>query len=465
MSAATQADWFAQNAPKQPQGGQDWFAQNAPKDTSSTAPTGFAARHPTLAKVGNFLGGALEGAEKGAEHTLGLYEPIPADRAKRSGFYRFTHPIIPGTADLAQPPQNTAEKVGYGSEQAAEFMAPGEAGASTLAEHLPMLGRFARPMARMATSALSSGAINKLQGGTFGGGAAVGGGAAGLGEAARSVAPSIAESALGITKRLRGFGKTPGTAALEETRGVNPSKIESTAQERLGKLTGELESLAAGSATPASTAPAISIVDGEMTKAMKQNNKVRYSMLQDIKDQLTKEFSTGQTIPSQIPATKALDLKRGIGDLETTWNPESRSGMKPVIRKVYGALDKELDQAVPGSEKLNQRISSLIPVAQRAESAGRGAEFGQRIAGRLAAHTGALAGTGMGSYYGFQRGGPEGAVVGGLAGLAVPELLASPTGQMMAARSLNSPIPARAATGITSQLLSRSNKSKKPEKK
>jgi len=465
MSAAAQTDWFAQNAPKQPQGGQDWFSQNAPKDTTSAAPTGFAERHPTLAKVGNFLGGALEGAEKGANNTLGLYEPIPADRAKRSGFYRFTHPIIPGTEDLAQPPQNTAEKVGYGGEQAAEFMAPGEAGASTLAEHLPMLGKLARPAARVATSALSSGAINKLQGGTFGSGAAVGGGLAGLGEAARSVAPSIAESALGITKRLRGFGKTPGTAALEETRGVNPLKVASTAQGRLGQLTGELESLAGKSNVPASTAPAVSIVDSEMAKALKQNNKVRYSMLQDIKDQLTKEFSTGQPIPSQIPATKALDLKRGIGDLETTWNPESRSGMKPVIRKVYGALDKELDQAIPGSEKLNQRISSLIPVAQRAESTGRGAELGQRIAGRLAAHTGALAGTGMGSYYGFQKGGPGGAVVGGALGLALPELLASPTGQMMAARSLNSPIPARVATGITAQALSRSKKTKEPEKK
>lgn len=463
MSAATQTDWFAQNAPKQPQGG-DWFSQNAPKDTTP-APTGFAAQHPTLAKAGSFLGGALEGAEKGAEHTLGLYEPIPADRAKRSGFYRFTHPIIPGTADLAQPPQGTAENLGYGGEQAAEFMAPGEAGASTLAEHLPMLGKLARPAARMATSALSSGAINKLQGGTFGGGAAVGGGLSGLGEVARSAAPSIAESALGITKRLRGFGKTPGTAALEETRGLNPLKIARTAQGKLGQLTGELESAASKSTAPASTSPAVNIVDSEMAKALKQNNKVRYGMLQDIKDQLTKEFSTGQTIPGQISAEKALALKRGIGDLETTWNPESRSGMKPVIRQVYGALDKELDRAIPGSEKLNQRISSLIPVAQRAESTGRGAELGQRIAGRLAAHTGALAGTGLGSYYGYRRGGPEGALVGGIVGLAGPELLASPQWQMGTARLLNSSGLPRLGTGLAAQALSRSNPAKKPKEK
>lgn len=38
MSAATQTDWFAQNAPKQPQGGQDWFSQNAPKSTTSASP-------------------------------------------------------------------------------------------------------------------------------------------------------------------------------------------------------------------------------------------------------------------------------------------------------------------------------------------------------------------------------------------------------------------------------------------
>src|SRR5690348_7304633 len=111
MSAAAQTDWFAQNAPKQPQGGQDWFSQNAPKDTTSAAPTGFAERHPTLAKVGNFLGGALEGAEKGANNTLGLYEPIPADRAKRSGFNAFRLPIIQAREVWAQPRQNPAERV------------------------------------------------------------------------------------------------------------------------------------------------------------------------------------------------------------------------------------------------------------------------------------------------------------------------------------------------------------------
>src|SRR5207302_3936233 len=112
--------------------------------------------------------------------------------------------------------------------------------------------------------------------------------------------------------------------------------------------------------------------------------------------------------------------------------------------------DKELDRAVPESEKLNQRISSLIPVAKRGESVDRGASLTQRMADRLKAHTGAL----TSSVAGGLAFGPLGAV----GGLAVPELLASPTAQMAGAKALRSPVPKLLGRAAASQLLGRGRK-------
>jgi len=433
-------------------------AKTPPPQTA--APSTFATRHPIASSVGHFLGSALEGAEKGANHTLGLYEPIPSDRASRSGLYKFFHPVIPGTSDLAVPPQNTGEKVGYGGEQAAEFMGPGaaeEEAGRLAAKALPKAAKYVAPAVRVASGALSAGGVNKLQGGSFKQGAEVGGALGAAGEAGRAVAPALAESALGVTKRLRGFGRTPGEAALEETKGVRPATVGHSAQEKASELTQELEKRAAASTTPASTSPAVKVIDQEQIKALKQNNRGYYDQLHALREQLTKDMSTGQPFPGQMPASRILDLKRGVGNLEKSWNPEQRGAMRGTIRKVYSALDSELDRTVPGAKDINQRISSLIPVAQRGASIDRGAGLTQRMSHRLAAHTGALAGAGIGSVLAQREG--QSPAIGAAAGLLLPEILSSPTGEMMAAKTLRSGFPARAARSGTIGLLGK----KKPD--
>jgi hypothetical protein len=90
---------------------------------------------------------------------------------------------------------------------------------------------------------------------------------------------------------------------------------------------------------------------------------------------------------------------------------------------------------VPGAQQLNQRISSLIPAKTRAAVLSNAAPISQRIAGRMARPTGALASAGIGSAIGYERGGGAGAIAGGLTGLVVPEVLSSPTVQMAAARA------------------------------
>jgi hypothetical protein len=420
----------------------------------------------TSQKVWGALEGAGVGAAKGLGHTLTGLSPllnkipyIGETLAPTSGINAW---------EKMTAPEGAAQKTGYYGEQLGEFLAPGpaeEKGAAELAEHIPQFGRFAAPASRIAANALSTGAVNKLQGGSFGGGVATGGAFGALGEGGRALAPSLAESALGITKKMRGFGKTPGEAALNEITGIRPGTMAGQAQEKLLDLTRQLETAVANSNVPASTSPALRVIDDEIQKAASQNSKTRYEMLQALRDHLTKEFTTGQTIPSQVAPSKILDLKRGIGDLDSSWNPDVRSGMRPVIRKVYNALDKELDRTVPEADKLNQRISSLIPVAQQAESAERGAGMGQRVAHRLAAHTGALAGTGIGSYLGYERGGTPGALIGGGLGLAIPEVLASPSTEMLAARAATSPTIPRIARGGTEQLFRPTRSFQKPKEK
>jgi len=80
----------------------------------------------------------------------------------------------------AAVPQNTTQAVGKGIEQAGEFLIPGaaeESGAARLATLLPRAGKAALPLAKLATSALSTGLLNKAQGGNFGTGALAGAGA------------------------------------------------------------------------------------------------------------------------------------------------------------------------------------------------------------------------------------------------------------------------------------------------
>lgn len=438
---------FAPGAVQTKKGGKVYAnAADAAKEQRDAEKAGAAASEAALA--GFVPGGELtEGAVKGALSTgrnlggLGIralryISPSLGNRAAAAW-----PEAANGTPSEAMQPQSVPAKIGKAAEQTAEFFLPGEGEeklAATLAEKSPMLGKAALPIAKLLTKSASTGAVNAAQGGSFSGGALTGAITHGIGEAGKALAPSLMESALGVTRKMRGFGKTPGEAALNEIEGVRPGTIAENAQEKLRQLTTELETKAAQSTVPASTAPALAVLDREQAKAVSQNNKAVYDQLQAIRQQLTTEFQSGNPIPTQISAKQALDLKRGIGSLEKSWNPEQRGATKGVVRKIYGALDKELDNAVPGADKLNQRISSLITVGNRAESTERGADFTQRALHRAAAHTGALTGAVGGGLLGYRKGGYEGAGIGAVAGLALPELIASPTAQTSAARLLSS---------------------------
>jgi hypothetical protein len=451
---------------------------------------------------------------------------------------------------------NTAQTIGKGLEQAGEFLIPGaaeEAGAGAIARIAPKIG----PIAKMGMAALGSGAVNSAQGGSFGAGAAMGGIGSGIGQGMQALAPKIAESALNIRKLDRAYGKTPGQAIINETRGFTPSRIAESAQNRLNELTPQLQTMArqadarpirpirgmlqspqydiplnrqgfrgtnrgglfdaelntspvpgvdasprstyrpaseggiiedpgyvsggqhpemSGNSIPskgvlrtrdesiareagvpfepsappvpyagASLSPARGILGDAAGKATAQNEPTAFGQLKPMMGHLSQNQITGERIPNLISAENLLNLKRGFGnEFIHRWNPETMTGVKSTAARTYNALDSEFDRVVPGAQQLNQRISSLIPVAKRAESLELNAPTAQKVMGRVAAHTGALAGAGIGGATGYEHGGIMGGLVGATLGVATPELLATPTAQMVAARALASPAAQKA---------------------
>lgn len=448
---------------------------------------------------------------------------------------------------------NPFQSFGKGAEQAGEFLAPGlgeEAATADIAKAAPKMA----PLARIGYNALTSGLVNKAQGGEFGTGAMAGAGAGVVGEGMKALAPHMAESALNIRKLDRAYGKGNGAigrAILDETSGVRPGTVAASAQNRLDELNPRLEKIADEAsvrpATPvrgflplpqveiplgdvpesmidapgqlvsasrmpgknivgglpdprnieqlgmdratlpparltrsayttgtddeindlnrsgpgvllrrvgegqpppeiptmqpnriASMRPGRNVISSAMGKAARQGERTTAAQLEPMARHLSETMS-GEPIAADVTPRQLLDLNRGFGnEFVHRWNPETMQGVKGTAANVYHANSEEFKRVVPEARDLMRRQSLLIPVAKRGESAELNAPTAQRIAGRVAAHTGALTGGVFGAGAGYRRDGLPGAVAGGLMGVAAPELLASPTGQMIAARTFNS---------------------------
>ena len=194
---------------------------------------------------------------------------------------------IPG----ATTPQNLAQTIGKTGEQVGEWMIPSgaEEKAATLAsEALPKLGKAIPIAARIGANAVESGIRNKSQGGDFTTGAEAGAGGELLNQGLQKAAPIIAESALGVTNRMRGHGRTIGDAALNEVSAVRPTSILKQSGDKVRALTGQLEQAASNSTVPASTSPAIKVVDDALHTYQKRNSPM-VGKLQSLSDQLTNQ--------------------------------------------------------------------------------------------------------------------------------------------------------------------------------
>jgi hypothetical protein len=329
------------------------------------------------------------------------------------------------------------ETGGRAYEQALEMAATGgplKAGATALAEKLPFAARYTAPLLRIGAEALNTGGSAAIHGQPVGLSALLGAGGATTGEALQAVAPKIAESALGVTQKLRGHGRTIGEAILDQTSGIRPGTIAQQASQKIGDLTSELEARAQAAGqqgVTASTKPALNYIDQQIAKYQGRNSPF-VSKLQELKQQLTVDASSGQAIPQDMSPRQLLELKRGVGDTINTWEPSVRKSATPIYQQTYRLLDGEIDRTVPGAADLNQKIASLIPAKSRANITANSASLSQKLIHKGMVHTGAL----TGALGGFYAGGPLGAALG----FAGPEILGSPSAQMAIARLMQSGI-------------------------
>lgn len=308
----------------------------------------------------------------------------------------------------------------------------GEAAKSAVGA-IPMIGAPAEQITREATEGKIPEAIGHA-GGIWLGGKLI----PRLGRGLEAVSEPLAESAMGVTARNRMYDANPGRAILTETKGVRPATVEASGRARLAQLGSQLENAAANSPNNASLQPARDIIGREIVKAQGANAGKTAEQLQPmhnfVEGQPTPGFAgsttgTGDIDVNQSPL-QVLHMRRAFPqNFNLNYGTDADRGIKATGKEMYRSLSDEVKRTVPEANDLDPRIHSLIPAVERAGRTDQSASLPQKIMGRFGAHTGALVGAGAG----FATHG----VPGLLAGLAIPEILGSPTVQMNAARALH----------------------------
>jgi len=323
-------------------------------------------------------------------------------------------------------------------------------------------------LARVLTSALSTGTVNKAQGGGFGQGALLGGatGAAGIG--LRKAAPMLTEFAQGI--HTPGF-KT-GKAILNETHGLMPGTIRRSAQGALDTLNPEMERVVDQASLRPSTVPigprmepnpSVSLLPAQQVaaegvakvaggaNALAPLGRNEPKMAKGVRRlaRIVNEDLQGNPIAENVTPRQALELRRGVDTAlpQGSFNPESTNAFKGYRTPLRNALNESIGQVVPEYRPLASRISNLIP-ATEPSSKGFGHLWGPG------------AGAIFGGYYGARGGARnEGGITGALKGGALGALEGATAGTMLPAGinaiARSGEVLPRVFTGVAAQALPR----------
>jgi hypothetical protein len=146
---------------------------------------------------------------------------------------------------------------------------------------------------------------------------------------------------------------------------------------------------------------------------------------------ITRGASPLPAVAEQQAPLDFLGMKRQFGEDFTRFNPArpASHNATATANRAYGAMADEFNRSVPGAAPLNQRISSLIPVRDRAIQTDFNAGPGERMLNRVARPTGAM----FPALFGLHEGGLPGALMA----ITGQEALSAPTFKMIAARGLH----------------------------
>lgn len=206
------------------------------------------------------------------------------------------------------------------------------------------------------------------------------------------------------------FGRNPGRAVAKH---IGPQMTREGLYEAVGNKKDELlnqlsESVKANNGNAVDVSPIFKNIGDvlqymdKMPNTYKEQISAHEGLFTDLANMI-KQKSTVKNGKIYINPGDAVELKRAIGQIPSWTANDPRLGtLTKTTRKAYGAFDKEIDKAVPGSAETNQDISDLIG-AQKGIELGMQRTQNKDPLGLLDTILGGL---------GFTKGGPAGAVGG-----------------------------------------------------
>lgn len=190
--------------------------------------------------------------------------------------------------------------------------------------------------------------------------------------------------------------------------GAAPQAASRAAGGRIAAVSGKINDLSPqlDALLSKSTAqiPVAQVIDGPISNASLEII-VNRAMTQAEKDSALKQLSELQAqlkrgLGQTISPSQANEIKRQIGD-RVNWGGVTAVGdeVKPAYRSLYGSLKRAVDQAVPESSQLNERLTNLLAASKDLErlarqeevGAGRGAAggaIGRNLVGRVESSVG-----------------------------------------------------------------------------
>lgn len=316
-----------------------------------------ASEHPVL----NTAKDVVVGAAKGLTNTLQtVASPITNVMEKASGQKL-------GFSQQELAPTNTAQKIGKGVEQVAEFAVPGAAGLKVA--KVPGLVNLA---ARVGTEALGAGATTLAQTGDLQqakDGAMISGAFPVAGKALDSVKNSklggkLINSLIKTKQNDLAFGKNPGKTVAE--LGITGNTLEGLIKnigdkkKEIGTQIGTILNGATAQGVKLSLKDSFGALDEAIAHAKKAelSNAPLITKLENLKTDLTK----GKNLDNLSP-DDAFKMKQNVAELtKFTGNPSDDKAANSALMNVYGKIKDAINTAIPDKNLavLNDHYGNLL---------------------------------------------------------------------------------------------------------
>lgn len=333
--------------------------------------------------AGNLLKGAGEMGQDILQNTAGrVVEKITSTPKEQLGTPAFEKGTdVSNKLDEAFTPETSGEKIGNLVGDVAQFVIPATQVAKAQKGMSLAKKIVGQAVSDTGVQAVREGELNKDVAETailsLAFPAAIAGGQMTLKKALGKSdgAAKIINSLIKPASKEFSYGKNPGKAVAEE--GIIAGSLDELVNKIDDVIQGksqEYKNLVQQSGAVVNVSDAFSPIEDAIKTAVKQNNQGLVNRLNTIKLALTNNLgstiddagnevikSMGAKQLDNLTADQLVDLKREIGELTSfTGNPSDDKLVNKALKSIYGNIKSKIDEAVPGSSSLSEKIASLI---------------------------------------------------------------------------------------------------------